>query len=126
MKRRQYCLQAKPTERNMKTKSSLVMGACLATLVLCLPTAAPAETKKMESPTPTASASPAAATAAATKMPRSIPFHGKVASADASAKTFSIAGKETTRVIKITDQTKITKQGADATMKDIVADEEVR
>ncbi len=59
-------------------------------------------------------------------MPRSIPFRGKVASVDASAKTFSIAGKETTRVIKITDQTKITKQGADATMKDIVADEEVR
>ena len=45
---------------------------------------------------------------------------------NAKAKTFSIAGKEKTRVIKITDQTKITKQGAEATMKDVVADEEVR
>ena len=62
----------------------------------------------------------------AAKMNRPIPFRGKVASVDADAKTFSIAGKEKTRVIKITDQTKITKQGAEATMKDIVADEEVR
>ena len=60
------------------------------------------------------------------KMNRAVPFRGKIASVDAKAKTFSIAGKETTRVIKITDQTKITKQGADATMKDVVADEEVR
>lgn len=60
------------------------------------------------------------------KANRSIPFHGKIASVDATAKTFSIAGKEATRVIKITDQTKITKQGVDATMKDVVADEEVR
>ncbi|MGH8095297.1 MAG: hypothetical protein ACREIF_17830 [Chthoniobacterales bacterium] len=107
----------------MKTKSSLIIGLCIATLVLCAPAAAPAKSKKMTSPSPSASASPAAAT---TKKPRSIPYHGKVASVDASAKTFSIAGKEKTRVIKITDQTKITQQGADATMKDIVADEEVR
>jgi hypothetical protein len=59
-------------------------------------------------------------------MNRSIPFRGKISSVDAKAKTFSIAGKEQTRVIKITDQTKITKQGAEATMKDVVADEEVR
>ena len=63
---------------------------------------------------------------AAGKMNRSIPFHGKIASVDANARTFSIAGKEKTRVIKITDQTKITKQGVDAMMKDVVADEEVR
>jgi hypothetical protein len=60
------------------------------------------------------------------KMNRSIPFRGKIASVDADAKTFSIAGKETTRMIRITDQTKITKQGAEATMKDVVADEEAR
>ncbi len=59
-------------------------------------------------------------------MNRAIPFRGKIASVDASARTFSIAGKESTRVIKITDETKITKQGAEATMKDVVADEEVR
>ena len=59
-------------------------------------------------------------------MNSAVPFHGKIASVDAKAGTFSIAGKGTTRLIKITDQTKITKQGADATMKDVVADEEVR
>jgi hypothetical protein len=111
----------------MKRKSSLVIGVCIATVVLCAPSPAPAKSKKTESPTPTAapmaSTSPAAASG---KMPRSIPFHGKVAAVDASAKTFSIAGREKTRTIKITDQTKITKQGAAATMKDIVADEEVR
>ena len=113
----------------MKTTNSLVIGACIATLVLCAPIAAPAKTKATASPAP--SASPAASAApmekpAAGKMNRSIPFHGKIASVDANARTFSIAGKETTRVIKITDQTKITKQGAEATMKDVVADEEVR
>jgi hypothetical protein len=60
------------------------------------------------------------------KANRSIPFRGKIASVDAKAKTFTIAGKETSRVVKITDQTTITKQGVAATMKDIVADEEVR
>lgn len=112
----------------MKTKSSLVIGACIATLALCAPIAASAKSKKMQSPTPSPSAAPmaSASPAATAKMPRSIPFRGKVGTVDASAKTFTIAGKETARVVKITDQTKITKQGVDATMKDIVADEEVR
>ena len=111
----------------MKTKSSLVLGTCIATLVLCAPIAAPAKTKATASPAPAASAAASTAPMEKTgKMNRPIPFHGKVASVDASAKTFSIAGKESTRVIKITDQTKITKQGVEATMKDVVADEEVR
>jgi hypothetical protein len=114
-----------PTKKeNMKTKSSLVIGACIATLALCAPASAPAKTKSAASPAPTAS--PAASAASMAKKARSNPYHGKVASVDASAKTFSIAGKESTRVIKITDQSTITKQGVAATMKDIVADEEVR
>ena len=56
------------------------------------------------------------------KSNRPIPYHGKVASVDATAKTFTVG----TRTIKVTDQTKITKQGAAATMADIVVDEEVR
>lgn len=61
------------------------------------------------------------------KMPRAIPYRGKVASADASAKTFTIMSKKgESRVFKITDETKIMKAGAAATMADIVADEEVR
>lgn len=106
----------------MKIKSSLVIGMCIAALVLCAPIAAPAKSKPTDSPAPAASASPKEKG----KTNRAVPFHGKIASVDAKARTFSIAGKGATRLIKITDQTKITKQGADATMKDVVADEEVR
>ena len=41
-------------------------------------------------------------------------------------KTFTIAGKEKSRIFKVTDTTVITKGGAPATMTDIVANEEVR
>ncbi|HET7227747.1 MAG TPA: hypothetical protein VFJ55_03825 [Chthoniobacterales bacterium] len=41
-------------------------------------------------------------------------------------KTFTIAGKDTSRVLKITDKTIITKSGQPATMKEVVANEEVR
>ena len=118
----------KQNNKKMKTKSSLVIGTCIATFALCAPIAAPAKTKPAASPAPAASASASASPMekSATKMNRSIPFHGKISSVDASARTFSIVGKEKTRVIKITDQTKITKQGAEATMKDVAADEEVR
>ena len=49
-----------------------------------------------------------------------------ISAVDARAKTFTIAGKEHSRVFKITDKTVITKAGAPATMKDVVANEEVR
>lgn len=111
----------------MKTKSSLVIGMCIATLALCAPLAASAKSKATASPAPASSpAASAAPMMEKTAKVRSIPFHGKIGTVDANAKTFTIVGKEKTRVIKITDQTKITKQGADATMKEVVADEEVR
>ena len=113
----------------MKIESSLITGVCIATLVLCAPVTAPAKTKAAASPAPSAapaaSASPMAKTATG-KANRSVPFRGKITSVDAKAKTFTIAGKATNRVVKITDQTTITKQGVAATMKDIAADEEVR
>ena len=108
----------------MKTKNSSIIATCIAALVLCAPIAAPAQDKA--TPAPDASTGSATEKSAAGKKDRAIPFHGKVASVDAEANTFSVAGKEKTRVIKITDQTKITKQGAAVTMKDVVADEEVR
>jgi hypothetical protein len=111
----------------MKTKSSLVIGTCIATFLLGTSPVVRAGSKTTPSPaaSPAASASPMAKSAAA-KTNRAVPFRGKIASVDATAKTFSIAGKDAARVIKITDQTRITKQGAEATMKDVVADEEVR
>ena len=49
-----------------------------------------------------------------------------ISAIDPKAKTFSIAGKEKSRVFKITDKTVLSKAGAAATMKDLVANEEVR
>jgi 20S proteasome alpha/beta subunit len=49
-----------------------------------------------------------------------------ISAVDQKAKTFTIAGKEKSRVFKITDKTVVTKAGAPATMKDVVANEEVR
>jgi hypothetical protein len=103
----------------MKPKIPFITAVCLAACVLC---ASPAFAKGKKSPAPEASASPTASAAATVKPARPVPYHGKVASVDATAKTFSV-GK---RTIKVTDETKITKQGAAATMADIVADEQVR
>jgi hypothetical protein len=49
-----------------------------------------------------------------------------ISAVDHRAKTFTIAGKEHSRVFKVTDKTVMTKAGAPATMKDVVANEEVR
>jgi len=103
----------------MKAKIPFITAACLAACVLC---ASPAFAKDKKSPAPEASASPAASAAATDKPARPIPYHGKVVSVDATAKTFTV-GK---RTMKVTDETKITKEGAATTMADIVADEQVR
>jgi len=57
---------------------------------------------------------------------RATAFKGMIAAVDDKAKTFTIAGKENSRVLKITDKTIITKSGQPATMKEVVANEEVR
>jgi len=99
----------------------------LAGFALCAPLAASAATKKSPSPAPSPSTSPAAkTTAASTTMPRAIPFHGMISAVDQKAKTFTIAGKEKSRVFKITDKSVLTKAGNPATMKDVTASEEVR
>ncbi|MCA1660212.1 MAG: hypothetical protein LC642_06715 [Verrucomicrobiaceae bacterium] len=107
----------------MKTKFKIITG-CTAALVYCAPLAAFAA-----SPTPAASpkTSPAEKTTAAatTTKVRAIPFHGTISTVDQTAKTFTIAGKEKSRVFKIMDTTVITKAGAPATMTDVVANEYV-
>lgn len=99
----------------MKRKNLFITAACFAACVLCI---SPAFAKEKKSPAPKASASPEATT----KPARPSPYHGKIASVDESAKTFTV-GKHT---IKVTDESKITKNDVAATMSDIVADEEVR
>lgn len=110
----------------MKLPSQLIItSACVAVLALSGPLTASAQFKKASpSPSPKASASPAAS--ASEKAPRAIPFHGTASAVDQSAKTFTIAGKETSRVFMVTDKTTITKAGAAATMADIAANDAVR
>ena len=121
----------------MKTR---LITACTVALACCLPFAANAATKKSESPspspmasaspkakpTPKASTSPAEKTTTDATKARAIPFHGMISAIDAKAKTFTIAGKEHSRVFKITDKTVLTKAGKPATWKDVVANEEAR
>lgn len=120
----------------MKTKSYLIL-ACVTALVVCAPVSATARAKASASPnasaSPTASAatSPAPKTAPPAASPgmkaaRAIPFRGIIASVDMRAKTFTIAGKEKSRVFKITDKTAFMKGGMPATMKEVAEKEEVR
>jgi hypothetical protein len=83
----------------MKNKLQFVT-ACIIAFGSCLPVAAHAE--------------------------RAVPFHGLISAVDQTAKTFTIAGKEKSRVFKVTDKTALTKAGAPATMRDLAANEEVR
>jgi hypothetical protein len=108
----------------MKNKLQIIT-ACVAALAFCAPGAASAATKKSPSPAASPSAPPAPKTTAVNTA-RAIPFHGKISAVDQKAKTFTIAGKETSRVFKITNRTILTKAGVAATMKDVVVNEEVR
>jgi len=108
----------------MKYKSQIISGACIAALALCAPLSLRADSKKSPSPAAEASASPSGdATASPSTKPMS--FYGMISSVDQSAKTFTISGKDMSRVFKVTDQTKITKDGNPATMSDIAEKEEV-
>lgn len=104
------------------------MAACVAAVALCASGEAFAIPKKSPSPAPSPSASPVTKSTAATDATkvRAIPFRGKIAAVDQKAKTFAIAGKEKSRVFKITNRTMLTKAGTAATMKDLVVNEEVR
>lgn len=117
----------------MKNKLPIITS-CLAALVCSTAFAtSPAPMKKAPpAPSPKATASPAAKTSPApavspaAKTERPIPYHGKISAVDAKAKTFTIAGKEKSRVFKITATTAIWKTGVAATMKDVVVNEDVR
>jgi hypothetical protein len=116
--------------RRMKHKNFLIIAAFFATVVICFPLHTEAGPKKAfpspdTSSSADADASPATAVTAGGKM-RATPFKGIIAAVDDKAKTFTIAGKEISHVLKITDKTIITKGGQPATMKDVVANEEVR
>ena len=98
----------------MKIKPPVPAAICIAALILGVLSGAPAKEKKTETANPQASASPGA-------KAKLLPYRGKVALVDASARTFTVGE----RTIKVTDQTKITKQGAAATMTEISVGEKV-
>src|SRR5437763_16085260 len=114
----------------MKHSNFGIIAAFFATVVICFPFPIEAAGKKT-SPSPDASSSadadgsPATAAVPGGKV-RATPFKGIIAAVDDKAKTFTIAGKENSHVLKITDKTIITKGGQPATMKDVVANQEVR
>jgi len=114
----------------MKHNNFAIIAAFSATVVICAPFPSQAAGKKT-SPSPDTSSSTdadAPPTAAATPggKVRAAPFKGIIAAVDDKAKTFTIAGKETSHSLKITDKTIITRGGQPATMKDVVSNEEVR
>ena len=118
------------------------LTACLAAFACLSPMAVSAAPKKAPSPTPgpvasvapktkatpapKTTSSPAGNTTTDAAKARAIPFHGMISAVDQRAKNFTIAGKEHSRVFKITDKTVMTKAGKPATMRDVVANEEAR
>jgi hypothetical protein len=113
----------------MKQNNFVIIAAFFATVVICFPFPTEAAGKKT-SPSPDASSSTDADASPAAAAPggkvRATPFKGIIAAVDDKAKTFTIAGKETSHSLKITDKTIITRGGQPATMKDVVSNEEVR
>ena len=113
----------------MKILRFLITGTCIAAFTFLLPISASAQgAKSKASPSPGASPTAAAksstktetsTTAASDKPARAIPLRGTASSVDTSAKTFTIAGKTSTRVFKATDDTKITKAGAEAKFSEL-------
>lgn len=107
----------------MKSKT-ISLTASISLLVCCLPIIASAAPAKRSSPSPAPSASPVATSTM--KSPRAIPYHGTVSAVDQNARTFTIAGKENSRVFKISDRTIVTKAAVSASMKDLTANDAVR
>ncbi len=121
----------------MKIIRFLITGTCVAAFTFLLPISASAQGSKTKA-SPSPSASPTAAaksstkaetttttTAASDKPARAIPLRGTATAVDASAKTFTIAGKTSTRVFKVIDETKITKAGAEAKFTELTEGEYV-
>jgi len=109
----------------MKITSYLITGTCIAALTLLVPINASAQSTKSPSPSPSAAEAATTKTTTATsaspadKPARAIPFRGTASAVDKSAKTFTIAGKTSSRVFKATDTTTVTKAGVAAAFADL-------
>ena len=102
----------------MKTPARLLtilVAGAFATLPLWAPAA--------RAQAPAAATKPAATPRKGQATSSRYPFHGKIAAVDARAGTFTLEGK-TPRVIAVTSQTRITKNGASAKLSDAVVGED--
>jgi curli biogenesis system outer membrane secretion channel CsgG len=111
----------------MKYKMNLISCVGIVTLALCLPLAAQTMPKRAlsASASPIATPSPTPTASSVKQSNRPFPFHGMVSAVDQKAKTFTITGKEKSRIFKVTDKTTMTKGAGAATMKDISENQEV-
>jgi hypothetical protein len=107
--------------------SKIYLSAAIGFAILALGPSLNAQTmpRKASSPSPSATATAVAPASPAKQAGRPIPFHGMISAVDQTAKTFTITGKETSRVFNVTDKTAITKGGSPATMTDITENQEV-
>ena len=118
---------------NMKSTRFRILAAGFVLIGIGLPLTMLGAPSK-SSPSPSASPRPVTTKASPTASPAGsaaaklhpITFHGMIVSTDEKAKTFTIAGKEKSRSLNITEKTVVTKAGRPATIKEIVANEEVR
>ena len=101
--------------------------AVVAFLAFCFPLAAQTMPRGtgLSAPASPITGSPTPSASAAKQNPRPLPFHGMVSAVDQKNKTFTISGKQATRVFKVTARTQIIKGAGAGAMKDIVENEEV-
>src|SRR5437870_4117256 len=109
----------------MNSKKNICTAACMVSLVAIFAAEAQTLSKKTGLVSPGASTTPGVSAPTTNSPTRPIPFHGMVSAVDQKNKTFTISGKEATRVFKVTDKTSIMKGAAAGTMKDIADNEEV-
>ena len=109
-------------------KLPLIIPATVITVSLALPFSSRAADKKEKTDAPVTEKSPAASDSQKHEMAQTLPFKGKVASVDKTAKTFTTKNKDgKENVFTVTDTTKIEKaDGTAATFADIKVDEKVR
>jgi hypothetical protein len=107
----------------MRKQFFVGLGAFLSLLLL---TSWAADNKTVQvSPSPIAREIPSPSPSTAKQSANLTSFHGMVAEVDQKARTFTLAGKQPSRVFQVTGKTVITKGGNAASMADMSENEEV-
>ncbi len=113
-------------KNNMSLRWAVSLAAAFVTSVACL--AAPAESPTPESPGTNAksAATPSAADNASKPSKRqTYPFRGVIGTFDSETRLLTLEGKQGKRVIRITDTTRLERQGRPGTADDLKRGEKV-